>query len=406
VKSDPPPASKTGVMGKTGSVACIVVAVIAGMSLWFVSAAIMPGLIRESPISVAQQAMLASSVQGGFVLGALVFAISGLPDRFDPRKVLLVCALGAAGLNLVLLAAPAGSSLVIGSRAGIGFLLAGVYPVGMKLAVGWGIRDRGFLVGLLVGAVTIGSASPHLLAWAGPSDWRPVVVMASIVSAAGALPVLLARLGPHHAQAPRFNMHAVSTLWSDRRIRLAYSGYLGHMWELYVMWAWIATAVAASYALLVDQDSAVSLSRLTAFIAIAAGGISSIAAGLYADKFGKARTTIIAMGLSGTAAIATALSLGGPIWLTFIVVVVWGATVIPDSAQFSALVADFAPPDQAGSLMTLQTALGFALTFLTVQAAPMIADAYGWPVVLAATALGPMAGVAAMARLRRLTPES
>lgn len=392
--------------GKPMSVACIVIAVIAGMSLWFVSAAVLPQLIKEAPLTVVQQALLASSVQGGFVLGALAFAVTGLPDRFDPRRVLFACALSAAMLNLVLAVAPAGSALVIGTRAAIGFLLAGVYPVGMKLAVGWGVKDRGFLVGLLVGAVTIGSASPHLMAWFGPTAWREVVLTSSMVAAAGAVCVLFAGLGPHHAQAPRFNAGAIYTAWSDRRIRLAYAGYLGHMWELYVMWAWIAAAVASSYAVVMAEEDAVSFSRLTAFIAISAGGVFSIAAGLYADRFGKARTTIIAMSVSGAAAIATAVSLGGPLWLTFVLVVIWGASVVPDSAQFSALVADFAPPEQAGSLMTLQTALGFALTFVTVQLAPMLADMHGWAVVLAATALGPAAGVVAMTRLRRLSPQS
>ncbi|MDH3742729.1 MAG: MFS transporter, partial [Hyphomicrobiales bacterium] len=190
--------------------------------------------------------------------------------------------------------------------------------------------------------------------------------------------------------------------WTNRRVRLAYAGYLGHMWELYAMWAWIAAATAASYGLSVPLADAEWLSKLTAFIAIAAGGLVCAFAGIAADRIGKAEVTIIAMALSGTSAIAAALTFGGPIWLTFVIVVIWGITVIPDSAQFSALVADASPPDQAGSLMTFQTALGFALTFATVQATPILASSLGWPIVLAALALGPAFGIVAMLKLRAM----
>ena len=384
---------------KGASVTLLVLAEIAGMSLWFASAAILPDMVRESGVSTVRQAMLSSGVQLGFVAGALAVAASGLADRFDPRKVFAATGVLAALCNLALLVAPIGGTIAILLRFLTGMLLAGVYPVGMKIAVGWGTRDRGLLVGLLVGALTIGSALPHLAAYFGGADWRGVIVATSMLAFVGALLVLLCGLGPHHARAPRFSTRAIALAWTNRRIRLTYLGYFGHMWELYAMWAWIGAAAMVSYGARLGGDEATHLAKLTAFLAIALGGLTCAPAGWLADRIGKAQVTIIAMALSGSSAIATALSFGGPIWLTFVLIVIWGIFVIPDSAQFSALVADASPPDLAGSAMTLQTALGFALTAVTVQVTPLLAHAFGWPAILAGLAIGPLVGIAAMARL-------
>jgi MFS family permease len=223
----------------------------------------------------------------------------------------------------------------------------------------------------------------------------------SLLAGFGGLLVLLAGLGPHHARSPRFEPGAIRLAWTDRQVRGAYLGYFGHMWELFAMWAWVGTASAASYAATMDQAGAVSLGKLTAFLAIALGALTCVVAGIVADRIGKAEVTIIAMAASGLAALLTAATFGGPVWITFVLVLIWGIAVIPDSAQFSALVADASPPHLAGSLLTFQTALGFALTVVTVQVAPIAAAAVGWPPVLAAMALGPAVGILAMLPLRR-----
>jgi MFS family permease len=380
------------------SITLLVLAEIAGMSLWFASAAILPDMVRESGIDAVRQAMMSSGVQLGFVAGALAVAASGLADRFDPRRVFALCGVLAALCNAALLVAPIGGTIAIQLRFLTGLLLAGVYPVGMKIAVGWGTKDRGLLVGLLVGALTVGSALPHLAAWLGGADWRSVIIATSVLALLGGLLVLPCGLGPHHARAPRFSTRAIALAWTNRRIRLTYLGYFGHMWELYAMWAWVGAAAAASYGALLGEAEATRLAKLTAFLAIALGGLTCAPAGWVADRIGKAQVTIIAMALSGSAAIATALTFGGPIWLTFVLIILWGICVIPDSAQFSALVADASPPDLAGSALTLQTALGFALTAVTVQATPLLANAFGWPTILAGLALGPIVGIAAMLR--------
>ncbi len=386
---------------KSVSITLLLVAIMAGMSPWFTSAAVLPDMVREAAIPPVRQALLSTGVQAGFVVGALAVSISGLADRFDPRHVFVVSALAVALVNASLLASPLGGDVAIAARFATGALLAGVYPVGMKIAVGWGTHDRGLLVGLLVGALTLGSGVPHLAAFLGDTDWRLAVTAVSLVAGLGGLMVLFCGLGPHHAVSPGFEPGAVVLAWTNRRIRAAYLGYLGHMWELYAMWAWVGAAVAVSYAAALGEASALSLGKLTAFLAIGLGGLTCAAGGAVADRIGKAEVTIIAMAASGSAAVLTALTFGGPVWVTFVLAVVWGIAVIPDSAQFSALVADNAPPHLAGSLLTFQTALGFALTIFTVQVTPVVAGAFGWPTVLALMALGPAVGIIAMLPLRR-----
>jgi len=388
--------------GKWRSLGLLMVAEIAGMSLWFMSAAILPDLTREFPISDFAQAALSSAVQIGFVVGAVTSALLGLADRIDPRRFFAFSAILAAVFNASLLVVEPGGFLSILARFATGVLLAGVYPVGMKIAVGWGRDDRGFLVGTLVGALTFGSAAPHLLALMGGTDWRWSLSVASFAAAAGGVLCLFAGLGPFHARAPRMKIGAILTAWTNPKIRYAYAGYLGHMWELYAMWAWIGVALAASFAGRMATEEAITLSRLIAFLAIAVGGAASIIAGIVADRVGKANIAILAMAVSGSAAIASALTFGGPVWLTVCCVLVWGAAILPDSAQFSALVADYAPPDQAGSLMSFQTALGFALTFFTVQLTPLGAELIGWPGMFALMAIGPVLGILGMLQLKRL----
>ncbi|MBU0584339.1 MAG: MFS transporter [Alphaproteobacteria bacterium] len=386
------------------SVSLLVVAEIAGMSLWFASAAVLPDMAREAAISPDRQALLSSGVQAGFVLGALVSSIGGIADRYDPRRVFAVSAMLAALANAMLLVLPLGGNLAILARFVTGALLAGVYPVGMKIVVGWGTRDRGFLVGLLVGALTLGNGLPYLASFLGGADWRSTIVAVSALAGAGGLVVLGVGLGPHHARAPTFDPGAISLAWTDSRIRAAYLGYFGHMWELFAFWAWIGAASAVSYRASLDIAAAESLGKLTAFLTIALGALACVAAGRAADRMGKANVAIIAMAVSGTAAVLTAATFGGPVWLTFGLVMIWGIAVIPDSAQFSALVADAAPPHLAGSLMTFQTAIGFALTIVTVQMTPVVAHAIGWPLVLGGLAIGPALGIVAMLPLRVRKP--
>ena len=385
---------------KSRSIAFLVLAEILAMTMWFVSAAILGDLSTEYSVTPLVAAALSASVQAGFVVGALLAAITGVADRYDPRKVFAAFALIASIANALLLSLP-NPGMAIALRFATGFCLAGVYPVGMKIAVGWGTEDRGWLVGLLVGGLTLGSASPHLISYLGGTNWRLTLILSSALAIVSAVLVLQTKLGPHHSTAKRFRTSAILVAWTDKRIRHAYAGYFSHMWELYAMWAWIGTAATASYALQTNGQSAAQLGKLTAFCAIALGALTCPLAGIFADRIGKARITIWAMSGSALSALAAAVAFGGPVWLFFLIAVVWGITIIPDSAQFSALIADFANPELAGSLMTLQTSIGFALTIATVQLTPLVAGALGWPILFLILALGPIVGILAMRPLAK-----
>lgn len=387
--------------GRLTSLSLLLIAQIGAMSLWFVSAAILPEMTAAADLAPWRGALLSSAVQLGFVIGALALAIHGTADRYDPRRVFALSATIAAAATLAFLVAPIGGWTQIGLRALTGICLAGVYPVGMKIAVGWTVKRRGLVVGMLVAALTLGSATPHGLALLGGSDWRATgLIAAGLALMSGGL-ILATRLGPHHATASKFDPGALILAWRIRGVRLAYAGYLGHMWELYAFWAWLAVALTASFQAAGHTDPA-TLARLGAFLAIALGGLACVPAGALADRFGKALIAGICLALGAFFAFACAFSFGGPPALTLALAILWGVFVIPDSAQFSALVADASPPERAGSLMTFQTALGFLLTAGTIQGAPMAAAAFGWPVTLALFGLGPLLGVEAMRRLHAL----
>jgi MFS family permease len=390
-----------GFSGKRASVALLILTQIAVLSLWFSSAAVLPEMAREAGLSPARLGWLSTAVQLGFGGGALVYAALGLADRFDPRRVFMFSALAGAAANLALLTVPIGGWEAVGLRALTGAMMAGVYPVGMKIAAGWGRTDRALLISLLVGALTIGSASPHLMAFLGGADWRATIRASTLAAAAGGVAILAIGLGPHHARAPTLDFTAIRLVWTERPIRLAVLGYIGHMWELYAFWAWVAVVATGSYAL-AGAEAARELGKLTAFAAIALGGLACIPAGWLAVRFGPARVAMLCLVASGCAALLSALLHGGPVWPMLAVLVFWGIAIIPDSALYSTLVADAAPPERAGSLLTLQTALGFLLTAFTVQAAPAAAAVVGWPWVLAVMALGPALGVRAMRALVRL----
>jgi MFS family permease len=370
------------------------------MGTWFSASAVVPALTSKWGLNPAGQAWLTMSVQLGFVVGAFGAALLNLADRLPAPRLFTFSALLAAGCTALIPALARGPGLALPLRFLTGLFLAGVYPVGMKIMATWTKADRGLGIGLLVGALTIGSAFPHILnAFGGISNWQGVLYLAAGFSALGALlAFLFVTEGPYHVPAPRFNARYVAQIFQQPDLRLANLGYLGHMWELYAMWAWIAAFLLASFS---QVGIAPSWASLAAFAVIAVGGLGSFLAGMLADRFGRTLLTILSMAVSGSCALLVGRFFGGNPSALVAVCLVWGFAVVADSAQFSAAISELSLVEYTGTALTLQTSLGFLLTLVTIRLVPTIERAVGWEWAFTFLALGPAVGILAMGALRR-----
>ena len=378
----------------------LAIAELLGMSVWFSASAVVPALAREWALGDAGRAWLTMSVQIGFVAGALGSALLNLADRIPSPRLFTASALLAASATAAIPFVAQGLALALPFRFLTGVFLAGVYPVGMKIAATWTREDRGLAIGLLVGALTVGSASPHLVnALGGVSAWRPVLWIAAGMAAVGALiAAFFLSEGPFRMASPPFDWRYAGRIATDRPLLLANLGYLGHMWELYAMWTWLPAFLVASFARRgVDAHWAAA----AAFVAIAAGGIGSFAAGRIADQLGRTRLCIGAMAISGACAVGAGFLFGGPPWAVTLLGVVWGVSVIADSAQFSASISELCEPQYTGTALTLQTSVGFLLTLVTIRLIPPLERLVGWEWAFASLAIGPALGIWAMDALRR-----
>ena len=383
--------------------AWICVAELGALSLWFSATAVIPAL-RTTWMSVDAQAWLSMAVTVGFVVGTVVSAVLTLADFLGARRLFVGAALLGAAVNAALLLVIESLPLVLVCRFVTGLAMAGTYPPAMKLAASWFVSDRGLAVGSLVGALTLGGALPHLINLAGGLAWWPAIAGTSLAALGAALVMLTCvEDGPHvQARAP-FNPACIGELLRTRGVVLANLGYFGHMWELYAMWTWIGLYLLEAFTQ-AGLPAAPRLGALTTAAVIGAGSVSCVAAGLLADRIGRTATTMLAMLGSGACATVIGLVFDRPALLV-LVALVWGFTIVADSAQFSAAVTELAPPAYVGTALSLQTSVGFLITLLSTWLVPRAAEAWGWPMAFVFLAPGPFLGTLAMALLRRL-PES
>ncbi|MDW3176273.1 MAG: MFS transporter [Acidimicrobiia bacterium] len=363
------------------------------MSPWFSTAAVLGELREAWDLSRPQASWLTITVQIGFVVGAVISSITNLADRLPPRRLIFLGAMGASLANLVVVLGDSFSIAII-ARLATGAFLAAVYPPSLKAMSTWYRQGRGMALGVMVGALTVGSALPHLVNAIGGLDWKVTLVAVSALTALGGL--LADRLcsdGPYAVGAASFDPTQLRAIVANRDFRLASAGYFGHMWELYAMWAWIA----AFYGDVFESSRAASLA---AFAVIGAGAGGSVYAGIMSDRRSRSDAAALAMRWSASAAVVAGFLLDAPLPIVLGIGLVWGFWVVADSAQFSAIVTEVTDPRYVGTALTVQLAAGFILTVFTIFLVPIVRDAHGWGWAFFMLAPGPMLGAWAMRALR------
>jgi MFS family permease len=365
---------------------------------WFSATAVVPALDADWHLTPAGAAWLVIVVQVGFVAGSVGAAVLNLPDRLEPRRLIAGSAVAAGVANLGLLAA-SGLALALPVRFLVGVALAGVYAPAVRLVATHFERGRGAATGVVVGALTLGSGTPHLVRGLGDVPWQATIAVTSTLAGLAALSVRSVRAGPAAVGTPPLDIGAaVRQIARHRPLRLTTYGYLGHMWELYALWSWLAAFFVAARA---AHPPGPAEAGTVAFLAIGVAGLlGAVVAGRLADRLGRTAVTSGAMLTSALCCLVSPLAYGAALPVLVVVLLLWGASVIADSAQFSAAVTELAEPRYAGSVLALQLALGFTLTIVSIRLVPVAVGVVGWRYALLPLAAGPLLGTLAMLRLR------
>ncbi len=381
--------------------AALSLAELLALSLWFSASAVLPALQREWQLGAGGSAGLTVAVQLGFIAGTLASALGNLPDVWSTRHLMAGSALLGAAANAALALWVDALSPALALRFVTGVAMAGAYPPAMKIMATWFREGRGQAIGILVGALTVGSATPWLIRGLTTLPWRQTLLAASTLAVLAAVVVIaLVREGPNRFPSARFDPRMALAVFRERGARLTCFGYFGHMWELYAMWAWIGFFLLESARAADTAGYAAMSPSTTTFVVIATGALGCWLGGAVSDRWGRTTATMAAMGLSALSAATIGLTFGGPPLLTLTVAIVWGITVIADSAQFSTAITELSPAPYVGTALTMQTCVGFALTNVSIWLLLPVVGAIGWRWAFATLAIGPALGVVAMARLR------
>lgn len=378
---------------------------ILALSVWFSTNAIAPALEGVKGLTADDLAWLTISVQIGFVFGTLVSSVLNLADRYNARSLFATSAVLTALFNLAVVPLE-GFWPLLAVRFATGAFLAGVYPPAMKILSGWFQRGRGMALGSMIAALTLGSGSPHLLRSLFVDNWEATIIGSTSLAILGGLmlPLTVAD-GPYESEAGKFSPRHMMVVLRQRGLRLTLVGYLGHMWELYAMWAWIGAYLLAVFGTRPLVGESLELASVLAFAVFVAGAAGSVLAGIASDRHGRTIATIVPMVLSGGCALVIGFLPFSWTPIIVILALVWGASVIADSAQFSTATIELCDPAYRGTVLTFQTGLGFALTAASIKLVPILAAGPGWGLAFAALAIGPVLGTLAMLRLRSL-PEA
>ena len=382
------------------------VATLSSLTVWFSTSAVAPALESEKGFSSSDIAWLTVGVQLGFVFGTFIIALTNLADLVNTRMLFAVCAVLAGLSNIALIFVPDGLVPTLVLRILTGMFLGGVYPPGMKIIAGWFIKGRGIAIGAMVGALTLGSGSSHLFNAVVVSNWEITLCVGFILSVmAGSIVRFWVKDGPFDMPALRFNPRYIIEALSYKPIRLILFGYLGHMWELYAMWASIPVFLIAVYGTRSWFGDTVNVASLVTFCVFCSGAAGCLLAGWLAERWGRCIVTSIAMILSGFMAIIVGFVPLDWTWLILVLVLIWGATVIADSAQFSTGLTELVEDSYRGTALAFQMGMGFLITIFPIKILPIISNSLGWGYAFAFLSIGPLLGIISMVTLRKL-PES
>lgn len=372
----------------------IVLSQFAGTSLWFAGNAVIADLQLKLGLQAAALGHITSAVQFGFILGTLVFAILTISDRFSPARVFFVCAIAGAAANLAVYLFASDFYSLMAFRVLTGFFLAGIYPVGMKIASDHHAQGLGKSLGYLVGALVLGTAFPHLLRrFTAGLSWEYVFIFTSIFASIGGVLVLLfIPDGPYHKRSTKPDFSAFFKVFQKPDFRAAAFGYFGHMWELYTFWAFVPVMLAVYNQM---HQAAIGTS-LWSFFIIAIGGLACVIGGYLSLRVGSARVAFSALLGSGLCCLLSPLAFALPEAMFLIFLLLWGMFVITDSPQFSTLVAQRADKAVVGTALTIVNSIGFAITIVSIQVTnslvPVVAPRYLYLILL----IGPLFGLSAM----------